>query len=44
MYTYSKGKAYALVAATREIGLKLSADKTSTWSCLEIRMQEEITL
>jgi len=36
----------ALVAATREIGLRVSADKTkySTWSCLEIRMQDEFTV
>ena len=35
--------AEALVAATRENGLEVSADKTkySTWSCLEIRMQDE---
>ena len=39
-----KENAKALVAATREIGLGVSADKTSTWSCLEIRMQDEITV
>ena len=33
----------ALVAANREIGLEVSADK-STWSCLEIRMQDKITV
>ena len=31
----------ALVAATRETGLEVSADK---WSCLEIRMQDEFTV
>ena len=31
----------ALVAATREIGLEVSADKTK---CLEIRMQDAITV
>jgi hypothetical protein len=36
-----KENAEALVAATREIGLEVSADKLSTWSCLEIRMQDE---
>ena len=36
-----KENAEALVAATREIGLEVSADKTSTWSCLEIGMQDE---
>ena len=39
-----KENAEALVAATREIGLEVSADKLSTWSCLEIRMQDEITV
>jgi len=37
-----KENAEALVAATREIGLDVSAD--STWSCLEIRMQEEFRM
>ena len=36
-----KENAEALVAATGEIGLEVSADKTSTWSCLKIRMQNE---
>ena len=36
-----KENAEALVAATREIGLEVSADKLSTWSYLEIRMQDE---
>jgi len=36
-----KENAEALEAATREIGLEVSADKTSVWSCLEIRMQDE---
>jgi len=37
-----KENAGALVAATREIGLEVSADKKlSTWSCLKIRMQDE---
>ena len=41
-----KENAEVLVAATREIGLEVSADNTkySTWSCLEIRMQDEITV
>ena len=33
----------ALVAAAREIGLEVLI-KLSTWSCLEIRMQEEFTV
>jgi len=41
-----KKHAEALVAATREFGLEVSVDKTkySTWSCLEIRMQDEFTV
>ena len=35
-----KENAEALVAAARQIGLEVSADKMSTWSCLEIRMQD----
>ena len=38
-----KENAETLVAATREIGLEVNADKT-TWSCLEIKMQEEFTV
>jgi hypothetical protein len=34
----------ALVAATRETGLEISVDNLSTWLCLEIRMQDEITV
>jgi hypothetical protein len=35
----------ALVVASKEIGLEVNAEKTklSTWSCLEIRMQDKIT-
>jgi len=36
--------AEALVPATREIGLGVSADKLSTLSCLEIRMQDKLTV
>ena len=36
-------KAGALVAATREIGVEVLI-KLSTWSFLEIRMQNEITV
>ena len=39
-----KENAQALVAATRETGLEVSADKISTWSCLENRMQVEFTV
>jgi hypothetical protein len=34
----------ASVAATKEIGLEVNAEKLSTWSSLEIRIQEEITV
>ena len=36
--------AEALVAAPREIGLEISADKSSILSCIEIRMQDKITV
>jgi hypothetical protein len=38
-----KENAVALVAATRVIGLEVLI-KLSTWSCLEIRMQDEFTV
>jgi len=34
----------AFVAATRETGLEVRADKLNTWSCLEIRMQDDFTV
>jgi len=39
-----KENAGALVAATKEIGLEYVLIKLSTWSCLEIRMQDEFTV
>jgi len=39
-----KENAEALVAATMEIGLEVNADNLRTWSCLEIRMQDELTV
>jgi hypothetical protein len=33
----------ALVAASKERGLEVNSDK-SMWSCLDIRMQDEVTL
>ena len=33
-----------LVVANKEIGLEVNADKTSSWSYLEIRMQDEVTV
>ena len=38
-----KENAEALVAAAREIGLEVLI-KLSTWSCREIRMQDEFTV
>jgi len=38
-----KENAEALVAATREIGLEVLI-KLSTWSCLQIRMQDKFTV
>jgi hypothetical protein len=34
----------ALEVATREKGLEVNADKTSTWSSLEIRMQDKFKI
>jgi hypothetical protein len=34
----------ALEVATREKGLAVNADKTSTWSSLEIRMQDIVKI
>jgi len=33
----------SLVVASKEIGLEVN-DKPSIWSCLEIRMQNEVTI
>jgi hypothetical protein len=33
-----------LVVVSKEIGLEVNADKISTWSCLNIRTQDEITI
>ena len=32
-----------LVVASKEIGLEVNAVNLSTWSCFEIRMQDEVT-
>ena len=39
-----KENAEALLVATKEIGLEVNADKTSTWLCLWIGMQGGVTL
>ena len=33
-----------LVVASKEIGLEVNAVNLSTWSCFEIRMQDEVTI
>jgi hypothetical protein len=30
------------VAASKETGLEMNADRLGTWSCLEIRMQDQV--
>jgi hypothetical protein len=39
-----QGNAEALIVASKEIGLEVNAGKLSTWSCLEIRIQDEVTV
>ena len=39
-----QGNADALRVASKETGLEVTADKLSTWSCLKIRMQDEVTI
>jgi len=44
IHTLKERSAEALVAATREIGLEVSSDKTKYVIMFEIRMQNEITV
>jgi len=37
-------RAEATVIASKKMGLELNADKISTWSCHEIRVQNEVTI
>jgi hypothetical protein len=37
-------KADALIVARKESELEVNAVNLSTWSCLEIRMQDEVTI
>ena len=39
-----KKKTEALVVVSKETGLEVNAEKLSTWSCHEIRMQDEVTV
>jgi len=39
-YITIKENAETLIVASKEIGLEVNAAKLSTWSCLEIRMQD----
>jgi len=34
----------AFAVASKEIGLEVNNSKTNTWSCLEIRIQDEVTV
>jgi len=34
----------ALLVTSKEIGLEVNADKTKSWSCLEIRIPDEFTI
>jgi len=43
LYTVKKNTEY-LVVVSEEIGLELNVDNLSTWSCLEIRMQDKVTI
>ena len=36
--------AEAVVIASEDIGLEVNADKLRKWSCLEFRMQGEVTV
>jgi len=38
-----KENAEALIVASKEVGLEVN-DKLSSWSCFEIRMQDEVTV
>ena len=40
----TKKNAEAVVVASQDIGLEVNADKLSTWSCLKIGMQDEVTI
>jgi hypothetical protein len=40
----TKENTEALVVASEEIGLEVNADKTKYWLCLEVRMQDEVTV
>ena len=34
----------SLAVASKEIGLQVNADKTNMWPCLDIRIQNEVTI
>ena len=39
-----KKNTIACVVASMEIGQEVNSDKLSTWSCLEIRMHDKVTV
>jgi len=40
----AKENAEALTVASKEVGIEVNADKISTWPCIEIRMQDKVTV
>jgi len=42
-HTVSKN-AGTLMVASKETGVEVNAEKQSTWSCLEIGMEDEVTI
>jgi len=40
----TKKNAEAVAVASQDIGLEANADKLISWSCLELRMQGEVTV
>jgi len=44
MRSYYKKKQEALAVGSKGIGLEVDGEKLSTWSCLEIRMRDEVNI
>ena len=40
----AREKAEILIKTSRDSGVEVNADKLSTWPCIEIRMQDEVTV
>jgi len=41
---HAEKNAEVLVVARKNIGLEVIADKLSTWLCVEIRIQDDVTI